>query len=168
MKKIAIGCGIFLVLVIGTVAILFYILTRPKYRDVSSEKPFTKIINQKLTTKRPTLILNYDIPKYKDYSYHLEDGNSFGMESDLETVAKIPKGTEVIIDKIEIHSNWVSGSSTIYLFGNIYSEEKQRSYAFQYTWGDYHLLYEDNPYWTFELAFWQNEALTEKYYIELP
>lgn len=168
MKKIAIGCGIFLVLVIGTVAILFYILTRPKYRDVSTEKPFTEIVNQKLTTKRPTLILNYDIPKYKDYSYHLEDGNSFGMDSDLETIAEIPTGTEVVLDKIEIHSNWVSGSSTIYLFGNIYSEEKQRSYAFQYTWGDYHLLYEDNPYWTFNLAFWQNKALTEKYYIELP
>ncbi|WP_396632139.1 hypothetical protein [Maribacter sp. R86514] len=168
MKKVAIGCGIFLVLVIGTVAILFYILTRPKYRDVSSEKPFTEIINQKLTTKKPTLILNYDMPKYEDYSYHLEDGNSFGMESDLKTVTKIPTGTEFSIDKIEIHSNWVSGSSTIYLFGNIYSEEKQKSYAFQYTWGDYHLLYEDNPYWTFNLAFWQNGALTEKYYIELP
>ncbi|TDT46993.1 hypothetical protein CLV90_1060 [Maribacter spongiicola] len=168
MKKIAIGCGIFLVLVIGTVTLLFYILTKPKYRNVANEKPFSEILSQKIITKRPTLILNYDMPKYKDYSYHLEDGNSFGMESDLQMIAEIPTGTEVEIDKIEIHTNWVSGSSTIYLFGNIYSEEKQENYSFQYTWGDYHLIYEDHPYWTFELAFWQDKPLTEKYFIDVP
>ncbi|WP_299321146.1 hypothetical protein [uncultured Maribacter sp.] len=168
MKKVAIGCGIFLVLVIGTVTLLFYILTRPKYRDVATEKPFSEILSQKIITKRPTLILNYDLPRYEDYSYHLEDGNGFVMESDLETIVEIPIGTEVEIDKIEIHTNRVSGTSSVYLFGNVYSQEKQESYSFQYTWGDYHLIYEDNPYWTFELAFWQDEPLTEKYFIDVP
>ncbi|MDO6471322.1 hypothetical protein [Maribacter sp. 1_MG-2023] len=168
MKKVAIGCGIFLVLVIGTVTLLFYILTRPKYRDVATEKPFSEILRQKIITKKPTLILNYDLPIYEDYSYHLEDGNGFGMESDLETIVEIPIGTEVEIDKIEIHTNRVSGTSSVYLFGNVYSQEKQESYSFQYTWGDYHLIYEDNPYWTFELAFWQDEPLTEKYFIDVP
>lgn len=168
MKKVAIGCGIFLVLVIGTVTLLFYILTRPKYRDVATEKPFSEILSQKIITKKPTLILNYDLPRYEDYSYHLEDGNGFGMESDLETIVEIPIGTEVEIDKIEIHTNRVSGTSSVYLFGNVYSQEKQESYSFQYTWGNYHLIYEDNPYWTFELAFWQDEPLTEKYFIDVP
>ncbi|MDF4202092.1 hypothetical protein PXD56_03960 [Maribacter sp. SA7] len=168
MKKIAIGCGIFLVLVIGTVTLLFYILTRPKYRDVSKEKPFSEILNQKIITKRPTLILENDLPRYEDYGYHLEDGSGFGMESSLEVIAKIPTGTELQIDKIEIHTNRVSGTSSVYLFGNAYSKEKQENYGFQYTWGNYHTIYEDNPYWTFELAFWQDEPLTEKYYIDVP
>ncbi|WP_291966198.1 hypothetical protein [Maribacter sp.] len=168
MKKIAIGCGIFLVLVIGTVTLLFYILTRPKYRDVSKEKPFVEILSKPIITKRPTLILNEDLPRHEDYSYHLEDGNGFGMNSDLEIVAEIPTGTEVHIDKIEIHTNWVSGTSSVYLFGKVFNKEKQQNYPFQYTWGNYHLIYEDNPYWTFELAFWQDEPLTEKYYIDVP
>ncbi|MFI8605965.1 hypothetical protein ACIGCP_15980 [Cellulophaga baltica] len=90
------------------------------------------------------------------------------MNSDLEILAEIPIGAAVQIDKIELHTNRVSGTSSAYLLGKVYSKEKQESYSFQYTWGDYHLLYEDKPYWTFELAFWQDEPLTEKYFIDVP
>ena len=169
MKKIAIGCGIFLVLGIGALAFIFHLVFRPKYRDVSNEKPFLEIVNKKIVTKKPTLVLKYPgIPIKENYTFHLEDGNSFGINSDLEVLAEIPIGTEVSIDKVELHTGRVSGTTSAYLFGIVYSADKQETYAFQCTWGDYHVLYEDKPFWTFEQAFWQDEPLTEKYYIKVP
>ncbi|WP_179354464.1 hypothetical protein [Winogradskyella vidalii] len=148
---------------------MFYKLTLPKFRDSSTERPFSTIINEKLLTKKKVLIIkNPNKPTSKNYIYHLEDGNSYGMDSELEVVDEIPIETEVIFDKAELHKGRVSGTTTAYLYGKIYSTENQKEYAFQYPWGNYHALYEDQPYWTFDLAFWQDETLTEKYYIEVP
>jgi len=169
MKKIVTGLGIFLVLGIGFMAFMFYLISRPKYRNVSKEKPFSEIVNKKLTTKKPTLILKHpNTVKDENYTYHLEDGTSFGMDSGLEVVTEIPLETEVIIDKMELHTGRVSGTTTAYVFGKVYDKKTQKDYTFQYTWGDYHFLYEDKPYWTFQSAFWQDEPLTEKYFIEVP
>ncbi|GGG46795.1 hypothetical protein [Bizionia arctica] len=166
MRKIVIASGIFLIVCIG---FIFYFLFKPKYRNVSNEKPFSEIVNKKLITKKRALLLNpIDSSKDENYSYHLEDGTSYGMDSGLEIIAEIPIATEVIIDKVELHTGRVSGTTTAYLFGKVYSEDIQGCYNFQYTWGDYHVLYEDKPYWTFPLAFWQNQPLTEKYVIKVP
>lgn len=167
MKKILLGCGLVLVLGFGILYLIFYKFSTPKYRDSSKDKPFSTIINKKLITKKTVLIIKHpENPISENYSYHLEDGNSYGMDSDLEIVAEIPIGTEVHIDKAELHKGRVSGTTSAYLFGKIDSKEKE--YTFQYPWGDYHSLYEEKPYWTFKLAFWQDEALTEKYVIEIP
>ncbi|WP_405410470.1 hypothetical protein [Maribacter sp. Asnod1-A12] len=169
MKKIIIGCGILLVIGIGFVFLLFYIFSKPKFKDVTKQKPFAEISNKTLSTKKRTSILMYPgIPIKENYKYHLEDGSSFGMDSDLEEIVSIPIGAEVTIDNVELHTGRVSGTTTAYLFGKIYDKGTATEYPFQYSWGDYHSLYEDNPYWTFELAFWQELPLTQKYYIDLP
>ncbi|MDX8553522.1 hypothetical protein MK851_07780 [Tenacibaculum sp. 1B UA] len=169
MKKIILGCSILLILGFSLICLIFYTLTLPKYRNSSKDKPFSAVINKKLITKRLILIIkNPDIPASEKYTYHLEDGNGYGMDSGLEIAAKIPIGTEVMIDKAELHTGRVSGTTSSYLFGTIYSKKNQKEYAFEYSWGDYHTLYEDEPYWTFKLAFWQNKALTEKYFIKVP
>ena len=167
MKNILLACGIVLVSILVLICLMFFVLSLPKYRDGSADKPFSEIVNKKLTTKKKVLILLYPgIPKYETYAYHLEDGSSFGMDSGLEVIAEIPIGTEFIIDKVELHTGRVSGTTSPYLFGKIYSEEKKEEYAFQFTWGDHHSLYEDKPYWTFKLAFWQDQPLTQKYFIK--
>ncbi|MFK7813070.1 MAG: hypothetical protein AB8B59_11285 [Maribacter sp.] len=169
MKKIIIGCGILFVLGAGFVFLMFYMISRPKFRDVSKEQPFSEIVKNKIRTKRKTLIVQYPgIPINENYVYHLEDGSSFGIDSDLEKLEEIAVDTEITIDKIELHTGRVSGTTSAYLFGKVYSEETQQEYAFQYSWGNYHSLQEDNPYWTFELAFWQDEPLAKKYFIEVP
>lgn len=169
MKKVLIGCGIAAVLLIGFVVLVFYLAFRPKFKDVSNVAPFVEISGKTITTKKETLILKHpSVPTDENYIFYLEDGNSFGMNSDLPTIAAFPIGTEITIDKVELHTGRVSGTTSAYVFGKVYSEEKQQEYAFQYSWGDYRSLLEDKPYWIFEQAFWQDEALEGKYFIDVP
>ncbi|WP_299780686.1 hypothetical protein [uncultured Formosa sp.] len=164
MKKTVLGLGIVL-----SIAFMYYFLYSPKYKEVSQEKPFSEILNKKLTTKRYAVILKHpEHSIHEQYNYHFEDGNSYGMDSGLEIIADIPIGTEVVLDKAELHTGRVSGTTTAYVFGTIYSKEKKKRYDFQYPWGDYHLLFEDTPFWTFKLAFWQDKPLTQKYFIKVP
>ncbi|TPN82799.1 hypothetical protein [Aquimarina algicola] len=169
MKKILKGFGIVFGFGLLLIILMFYWLSKPKGKDVSQVKPFVDIINTKVTTKRPTLILLYPgQPIDKNYIYHLEDGNSFGMNSDLETIFKMPNGTEVIIDKVKLQTGRVSGTTSCYLLGKVTDKKTKQTYAFQYSWGNYYFLGEDKPYWKFEQAFWQDKPLTDKYYIKIP
>ncbi|CDF79338.1 hypothetical protein BN863_16260 [Formosa agariphila KMM 3901] len=169
MKKILLGFVTLLLLGVGLVVLIFFVLSLPKTRDVSNEPPFSNIVQKDLITKKQLLIVNDEsIKQDKDYTYHLEDGSSYGMDSGLEVVATFPVETAVTIDKVELYTNRVSGTTTPYLFGKIYSKELQAYYTFQYAWGDYHIIYEDTPYWSFPLAFWQDEPLSETYIIDVP
>jgi hypothetical protein len=101
MKKIAIGCGILFLVGMGFVVLMFYILSLPKYRDVSNEVPFNGFVKKDITTKRETLILKYPgNPTDENYIFHLEDGTGFGLNSDLETIVALPIGTKVTIDMV--------------------------------------------------------------------
>ncbi|MFD2589117.1 hypothetical protein ACFSQJ_19490 [Croceitalea marina] len=169
MKKIVVGCSIAFVLTVGIVITSFYLVFRTKKRDVSNEAPFEEITKQKITTKVKTQILKYPTPTvYEDYNYHLEDGTGFGMNSELKIIAEIPVGTSITVEKVELHTGRVSGTTSAYLFGSVFIVDKQEEYFFQYSWGDYRSLYQDRPYWVFEKGFWQEEALEEKYFIEVP
>ena len=169
MKKIALGCGGFLILSFSLVAFVFYYLSLPKYRDVSNEEPFSEIVNKTLITKKEVLILQHtDVKKDENYLFHLEDGNHYGMDSGLEVIAALPIGTAVTIDKVELHTNRVSGTTSAYLFGKAKSHDQKEEYTFQCNWGDHHVLYEDIPYWTFNTAFWQDKPLTKQYIIKAP
>lgn len=169
MKKVVIGCGIALLVGVGFLALILYLSFRPKYKDVSDVSPFAEIVGKKITTKRKALIVAYPgEPVNKNYLNQLEDGTAFGFDSRLPTLVELPLGTEVVIDKVELHTGRVSGFTSAYLFGRVYSEEKQQEYAFQYSWGEHHVIYQDKPYWDFGLAFWQEEALEGKFYIDVP
>lgn len=148
---------------------LFWAASRPNFKDVSDKSPFVEVVDKRLTTKRKTLVMKYPgNPIDEKYTLVLEDGSGFGMDADLETFATLPIGTEVRIDKVELHTGRVSGTTTAYLFGEVYSRETEQEYLFQYSWGYYHSLQEDKPYWTFDTAFWQEHALEGKYFIEVP
>ncbi len=157
------------VLILVFAIFLFWMASRPKFKDVSNQKPFVEVVKKRIATKRKALIMKYPgNPIDEKYNMVLEDGTGFGLEADLPTYATLPIGTEVHIDKVELHTGRVSGTTTAYLFGRVYSEATAQEYLFQYSWGYYHSLQEDNPYWTFDTAFWQEEALEGKYYIEVP
>lgn len=169
MKKVLIGCSIAAILVVGFVVLVFYLAFRPKFKDVSDTPPFVSIVNKKITTKTKTLVAKHPgIPQDENYPFHLEDGTSYGMDSGLPTIVELPVGTEIIFDRVELHTGRVSGTTSAYLFGMVYSEEKQQEYAFQYSWGDYRSLLQDKPHWVFERAFWQDEALEGSYFIDVP
>lgn len=169
MKKILIGCGIIVVVVIGIIVLVFFLMSRPKFKDVSGEQPFVEIVNKTISTKRETLILKYPgIPVDENYVFHLEDDTSFGMNSDLPTIVELPIGTEIRIEKVELHTGRVSGTTTAYLFGKVYSDETKEEYLFQYSWGNYRSLQVDKPYWLFDQSFWQDEPLDGKYFIDVP
>ncbi|MGF1557668.1 MAG: hypothetical protein ACFCUL_01085 [Flavobacteriaceae bacterium] len=160
---------IIIVAVVGLVVLIFYLALRSKRLDVSMELPFAEVVNKKVTTKRKVLILkNYTPPVDEKFPFILEDGSSYGLGTTLEILAEFEAGSEVVIEKSILLTGGTSGVTTPYLFGRIYSEKNQKEYSFHYTWGNYHFLYQDNPFWTFPLAFWQDEAIEDKFYLDVP
>jgi len=169
MKSILIGCAIVVLVIVLLIVLSFYLISQPKFKNVSDVEPFKAIINRKLTSKKKTLILKYPgKPKDANYVFVLEDGTGFGMNSNLPTIVVLPIGTEVIFDTVELHTGRVSGTTSAYLFGKVYSSKTHQEYLFQYHWGHYHSLNEDKPYWTFEKAFWQDKSLDKKFHIDVP
>ncbi len=139
----------------------------PKYSDVSSEKPFSDLINRKLVTKTPVVLAKNPTSNPKKYPNIIEDNTGYGIEN-VEKIAEIPIGTEFRITSVRFYTGRVSGTTSAYIFGKVYVKEHKKEYPFEYTWGDYYVIYEDKPYWKFPLAFWLDQALEEKYFIKVP
>lgn len=77
-------------------------------------------------------------------------------------------GTLFIIEKAQFITGGVSDTTSCTVYGRVYPKEKGKEYPFQYGWGDYRSLYENEPYWNFNVAFWQEKALDSKFYIDVP
>ncbi len=157
----------FVVAVLLCLGILLLNSCLPKQSDVSSEKPFSDLIHRKLITKTPVVLAKNPASNPKKYSYIIEDNTGYGIEN-IEKIADIPAGTEFKITSVQFHTGRVSGTTSAYIFGTVFIKEHKKEYSFEYTWGDYHAIYEDKPYWKFPLAFWQDVALEEKYFIKVP
>jgi len=169
MKKIFKGCAIIAVVAIFFVALLGYLTFRPRYKDASNHKPFSDIVQKRVSTKRAVILVDDESSLINDsYSYSLEDGTMYGLNSNLKTVLELPVGTQVYIDKAELHTGSVSGTTSAYLFGKFYDSKTNKEYSFQYNWGYYHSIYEDKPYWTFKKGFWQTASTDQKFYISKP
>ncbi len=168
MKNILVIVASVIVFILGALALIFYLALRSKNLDVSNERPFSGVVNKKITTKRKIVILkNYVQPLDKNYPFILEDGSGYGFDTTLEVLAEFDAGTEIVLEKAVIHTGGTSGMSIPYVFGRVFSEKNQRGYNFNYTWGNYHFLNQDKPFFSFPLAFWQDDALEEKFYFDL-
>ena len=144
---------------------MMYLAFRPKFSEVSDKRPFSGFVGKKMTTKIPSAIAVNPESRPKKYSFVLEDGTGYNVKA-LDVKAEIPVGTEFVINNAELHTGRVSGTTSAYLFGTIILEDIR--YEFEYTWGHYHSLQVDKPYWTFEQAFWQETELMEKFFIKVP
>lgn len=152
-----------IILISSTFFLLLYLSLRPKFLDVSDLSPFAEIVGKTLTTKKISIIAENPDHQSKNSANVLEDGTGYNM-ADLTKVADIPIGTKMKIHSAELHYGRVSGTTSAYIFGTVYLDNG-KSYDFEKTWGSYHSLYEDQPYWMFEESVWQDSALKGKYFL---
>lgn len=142
---------------------LMYFSLRNKYFDVSDKAPFAALINSTpVTQKRSVIAASPEQIVNDKYPTVLEDGANYGVEN-LEIVKKIPLGTPLKIEQVQLRKGGVSGSTTCYIFGSVSVDQK--TYFFSYVWGSLHSLYQEKPFWTFPAAPWQQEDSKEKYYL---
>lgn len=169
MRKVIIGCAIAGILGIGLFILYIYMVLTPKTKDVSDVAPFAELMNRPVKTVKRTIIFEHPITApNENYPYVLEDGTIFGLQANLKKIVDLPVGTTVTFDLANFITGGVSGTTAAYLYGTVFSEEKQQTYPFVYYWGDYRSLYEDRPYWFFGETFWLEQPLEEKFFIEVP
>lgn len=157
IKIAAVGILIF-------IAMLYYAL-RTKVNDISSEKPFNSILNQKLTTKRIAYLVKNRSPEVYENQYLLLE-NKDDIDSELKEVYQISIGTNLTIHKAKIFTNGTSGFSHLYVLGSIYAEDLKKEVSFEYNYGEkkYSLYSNEEEYWSFDKAIWENEKIVGKFY----
>ena len=146
------------------IGMLYYVL-RTKVNDVSSEKPFNLILNHKLTTKRVAYLVKNRVHEVHENQYLLLE-NKDEIDSDLKEVYEIPIGTSLTIQKAKIFTNGTSGFSYLYVLGNIYVADLKKEVPFEYNYGEkkYSLYGDEEEYWSFDKAIWENEKIDGKFY----
>ena len=145
---------------------LYYVL-RTKVNNVSSEKPFNSILNQKLTTKRVSFLVKNRTPEVNENDYLLVE-NKDEINLELKEIYEIPVNTNFILQKAKIFTNGTSGFSYSYVLGTIYIDDLKKEVAFEYNYGEKKIfLYgEEKEYWFFDKSIWDDEKIEGKFYFD--
>jgi len=131
---------------------------RPRNKDISNKEPYNKVVDKIYTTKQ-VCYLHIDALKGKKSKAY-----SLRMEIDRpEYFIKIPIGTEMKIKSAVSSYGAVSGTTSEYLEGTIYVKELNREVKFNYYWSDKTYLSDNNYYYIYELAPWQNKRIPYKF-----
>lgn len=159
IKIFVVGIAIF-------IGLLYYVL-RTKVSDVSSEKPFKTLIDQKVITKRKAIIFK-NIDAFVNENEFEIVSDSTQIYNEIKEKYILPIGTELKIEKAKIFTNGTSGFSHSYVLGSVYMKELQKVVAFEYYWGDQNIsIYGDEKeHWTFEKALWENTKTEGKFYFD--
>lgn len=122
-------------------------------------------MNKPLTVKTTCILAENPETNPKKFPLIIEDNTNYRM-ADLNKEIDVPVGSTFTISSVELHTGSVSGTTSAYVFGEITLEEK--TYQFEYVWGYYHSILNEEPYWTFDQAFWMENELEERFFIEVP
>ena len=155
MKKKVIS--ILILVVIGIIALFFYVLT-DKNRDVSRKEPYLNYINREL------LVLHSAYLRWDEYDhiYYLLDSDVLPENTDLE----IPRGATFRFNKVIHRNKAVSGVSLSLWHGRLTINNTNQDIVL--VWGEKHVICLEAPcgYWTYQKAPWQNKADLNKYFID--
>ena len=155
MKKIIIS--IIVLVIIGVIALIFYVLT-DKNKDVSAKEPYLNYINRELTVLHHTY-LRWD--EY-DHIYYMLDSAISPANTDLE----IPQGAVFRFHKVIHRNKAVSGVSLSLWHGSLTIAGKRQDITL--AWGEKHVICLEAPcgYWTYQKAPWQNKGDLGKYFVD--
>ncbi len=163
-KKILI-IGIFLV---AAVLLLFYWVLSSKSKEVSALSPFSSWIGKPVILQRPMIVVQVSEMERTQEDYTLLEVTHPALDQ-YKQIDSLPPGSVITFDKALLVKAAVSGSSTIYMIGRIKDPRQGNEYPFAYSWGEFHFLFQENPYWTFPIAPWQLSADTTHYHLpEIP
>lgn len=155
MKKIIIS--ILILIIIGVIALIFYVLT-DKSKDVSTKEPYLNYINRDLPVIHPTY-LRWD---EHDQIYYLPDTATTAGSSGLA----IPQGAVFRFEKVVHRNKAVSGVSRSLWHGSVTIDNKTQNIIL--ACGEKHTICLEAPcgYWTYPKVPWQNKADVNKYFID--
>lgn len=103
----------------------------------------------------------FKLPKEKYFI--LKDDNRAG----LHRVAKLPKGTIIVLNKAIQYHTGLSGVIGSYVVGKVYIDSLKEEIIFYCGWGHIYNDFKNGKrlrYWQFEKAIWQTTEDTTRYY----
>ncbi|MDZ7896897.1 MAG: hypothetical protein U5N85_02555 [Arcicella sp.] len=142
---------------------LYYLLT-DRVKDVSTNIPYTEIINKDLISIRPSILIeNYNFEFVKEYPKGLN--NYENIDTSQVAHITVPEGSIFKFHKALQIQNAGSGFIYSYLLGEVKLAKSNEKYAVMYSWG---FLKEDifqktDSYWEFKIAPWQIEKTRNIY-----
>ena len=162
LKTILILIIIFIIVSIG---IIFYIALRNTSKDVSNKEPYKFVINKKVITVEDAILIENSNQEFtKEYPNELHDCKT--IDTSQVKFATIPKGSILEFKKaFEVH-HAVSGSTFVFLLGNLTNIETDEKKAILYHWPTLKIICLEEPcnYWEFKKAPWQTTINKTKYF----
>lgn len=158
--KIILSAVVIFIMVIG----YFYLVLRDEVKEVSSDIPYSEIINDDLIALRSSILIDNSALSYsKEYPKELENCENIDTSQVFYTV--VPKRSIFKFKKALQIMNGTSGFTRSYLFGEVSLAGTKEIHAIMYSWG---LLEQDvfqrtDDYWKFEIAPWQTDRTKNQY-----
>lgn len=146
------------------IIVYFYLVLRDEVKEVSSDIPYSEIINDDLIAFRSSIFIdNSALPYSKEYPKELENYENIDTSEVFYTV--VPKGSIFKFKKALQIMNSTSGFTRSYLFGEVSLAGTKEKHAIMYSWG---LLEQDvfqrtDDYWKFEMAPWQTDRTKNRH-----
>lgn len=157
-----------LVLILVALALLlglFYTALRDRVRDVSKEEPFKALIGKPLRLTRSMQVVQEPKTDAMEGLPSLwEHERTIGPSVSLISTATA--GTPLTIERALLHRGGVSGITHAIVIGTL--ELPSGTVPFSLYWGQQHVLYVERPYWTFPMAPWQQQALSDPVFLPEP
>lgn len=158
MKKI----GILILLVIVSFFGLLYYTLRTKVQDVSSERPYSKIVGNSVEIKREMILVLNRKPEVLENDYLiLELGENHGVGVKLIDTLRI--ASDLKIEKAKLFTNGTSGFTTAMVLGKVYSPFLKKLVSFEYNWGDEVIDLSREREFIFSKGPWETEQTKGKF-----
>jgi hypothetical protein len=164
MKTSTILIGIILFIVVMGYFIIKTLFI-PKTTHVNKEDPYQNYIGKTLTLKEEvTLAENLPNFVFKEPFFITTQKELF---EGIEPTEVLPVGHDIKLIDAFHQKEKISGVTTSYVIGEVYSPTLNKTIRFEHSWGYLHDFCVEEPchYWTFEKAIWQNEEDNAKYFM---
>ncbi|WP_339787027.1 hypothetical protein [uncultured Imperialibacter sp.] len=146
---------------------LLYYVTSTKVTDVSTFEPYSEIVGTTVVLKRPAVIVRNLDAFVNEHPYLLTEIDQ-GLFEGTEAIATLPIGTSLEIQNTKHFTNGSSGFTHAFVLSWVELPGNGKIVPFEYGWGEQHIspYGEEEEYWTYPVALWQENANTEKFYMK--
>ncbi|WOK08449.1 hypothetical protein RT717_07335 [Imperialibacter roseus] len=165
-KRLALLFSFALAAILTFGSLLYYVLST-KVTDVSTFEPYSEIVGTTVVLKRAAVIVRNLDAFVNEHPYLLIEIDQ-GLFEGSEAMDTLPIGTSLGIQKAKHFTNGSSGFTHAFVLGWVELPGSGEIVPFEYGWGEQHIsLYgEEEEYWTYPVALWQENANTAKFYMK--
>jgi hypothetical protein len=152
-------------IIFAIIVLLFYIALKNDYKDIPNTEPYKSILNKNLfSIEEAILIKNNTTDFTKEYPYELHDPSRIDTSAVEHEV--LPIGTTFQFHRAVKAHRAVSGSTYVYLLGDVINKNGGDKKKVIYSWGSLKTMCIEEPcnYWEHLKAPWQVAKDTTKYF----